>query len=116
MKASSERATGKTGQDRMNLDKETAYWREQHSKQPYAKNYSYEQFEHAYRTGYNSFLKYPGKKFEEVEDSLASDYDEAKPTSALPWDTVRPAVSSVWERMTGVLSPREPGRGVRDFI
>ena len=84
MKTSSERATGKTGQDRMNLDKETAYWREQHSKQPYAKNYSYEQFEHAYRTGYNSFLKYPGKKFEEVEDSLASDYDEAKPTSALP--------------------------------
>ena len=116
MKTSSDRATGKTDQDRMNLDKETAYWRERHSKQQYAKNYSYEQFEHAYRTGYKSFLKYPGKKFEEVEDSLASDYDEAKPTSALPWDTVRPAVSSVWERMTGVLSPREPGRGVRDFI
>ncbi|PYK71145.1 MAG: hypothetical protein DME42_11340 [Verrucomicrobia bacterium] len=53
---------------------------------------------------------------EEVEDSLASDYEEAKPSSALPWDTVRPAVSSVWERMSGVLSPREPGRGVRDFI
>src|SRR5204862_1243508 len=115
MKASSERATGKTGQDRMNLDKETAYWREQHSKQPYAKNYSYEQFEHAYRTGYNSFLKHRGRNFDEVEDSIASDYEEAKPGTALPWDTVRPAANSVWERMSGVISPREPGRGMRNW-
>jgi len=116
MKTSSETTEGEIDQGGMDPEKEAAYWREQHPKQPYAKTYSYEQFEHAYRTGYSSFLKYPGKKFEEVEDSLASDYDEAKPISALPWDTVRPAVSSVWERMTGVLSPREPGRGVRDFI
>src|SRR5947207_5817519 len=119
METGSETAGGKSnqrGSSRADPEKEAAFWREQHSKQPYAKNYSYEQFEHAYRTGYNSFLKYPGRKFEEVEDSLASDYEEAKPTSALPWDTVRPAVSSVWERMAGVLSPREPGRGVRDFI
>src|SRR5213080_5471155 len=112
MQTGSETAGGNANQSGgADPQKEAAYWREQHSKQPYAKNYSYEQFEHAYKTGYNSFFKYPGKQFEEVEDSLASDYDEAKPTSALPWDTVRPAVSSVWERMTGVLSPREPGRG-----
>ena len=97
-------------------EKEAAYWREQHLKQPYAQNYSYEQFEHAYRTGYNSFLKYPGRKFDEVEDSIASDYEEAKPGTALPWDTVRPAANSVWERMSGVISPREPGRGVRNWI
>lgn len=29
----------------------------QHPKQPCAKNYSYDQFEHAYRTGYDSFMK-----------------------------------------------------------
>ena len=116
MKTSSETTKGEIDQGGMDPEKEAAYWREQHPKQPYAKNYSYEQFEHAYRTGYHSFLKHPGRKLEEVEDSLAADYEEAKPSSALPWDTVRPAVSSVWERMTGVLSPREPGRGVRDFI
>src|SRR5439155_19727632 len=116
MKTSSERATGKTDQDRMNLDKETAYWREQHSKQPYAKNYSYEQFEHAYRTGYTSFLKNPGRKFGEVEDSVAVEYEQGKPDAALPWDTVRPAVSSVWERMAGVIGPRDPDRGVRGAI
>src|SRR5436190_15222390 len=55
-------------------EKEAAYWREQHPKQPYAKNYSYEEFEHAYRTGYDSFAKYPGQRFDEVEQSVAADY------------------------------------------
>lgn len=36
-------------------ENEAAYWQEQHSKQPYAKNSSYKQYEHAYRTGYNSY-------------------------------------------------------------
>lgn len=93
--------------------KEAVYWREQHSKQPYAKDYSYEEFEHAYRTGYGTFFKYPGKSFDEVEESVANEYEQAKPTSALPWDTVRPAVNSVWDRMSGVITPRDPGRGVR---
>ena len=95
---------------------EADYWRGEHPKQPYAKNYSYEQFEHAYRTGYDTFLKYPGERFDEVEESVAADYEQAKPGSALPWDTVRPAVSSVWERMSGVMGPRDPDRGVRGSI
>ena len=97
-------------------EKEAAYWREQHPKQPYAKNYSYEQFEHAYRTGYDSFSKYPGQRFDEVEESVAADYEQAKPASALPWDTVRPAASAVWDRMAGIISPRDPDRGIRGAI
>jgi hypothetical protein len=100
----------------VNPEKEAAYWREQHPKQPYAKSGSYEQFEHAYRTGYSSFLKYPGKKFDEVEESVAADYDTEKPGSALPYDTVRPAISSVWDRMAGVIGPRDPDRGIRGAI
>ena len=49
-------------------ENEAAYWKAQHSKQSYAKNSSYEEYEHAYRTGYSSFQKYPGKKFDEVEE------------------------------------------------
>ena len=97
-------------------ENEAAYWREQHPKQPYAKEGSYEQFEHAYRTGYNSFFKHRGRNFVDVEDSIALDYERAKPDSALPWDTVRPAVNAVWERMAGAISPRDPGRGVREWI
>src|SRR6266571_676350 len=71
-------------------EREAAYWREQHAKQPYAKNYPYEEFEHAYRTGYDTFFRYPGKGFDEVEESVATEYEQAKPTSALPWDIARP--------------------------
>ena len=80
------------------------------------KNYSYEEFEHAYRTGYDTFFKYPGKTFDEVEDSVAADYEEAKPGSALPWDTVRPAASAVFDRLGGVIGPRDSDRGIRGSI
>jgi hypothetical protein len=95
---------------------EVTYWRRRHGKQPYAKTYSYEEFEHAYRTGYTSFLNNPGKKFGEVVQSVAVEYEQGKPDAALPWDTVRPAVSSVWDRMSGVIAPRDPDRGVRGSI
>jgi hypothetical protein len=117
MQSSSETAGGKGNQnDQVNAQTLAAYWRRQHSKQPYAKNYSYEQFEHAYRTGCETFFKYPGKSFDEVEESVAADYDNAKPASALPWDTVRPAITSVWDRMAGVIGPRDPDRGMRGSI
>ena len=96
--------------------KEADYWREQHPKQPYAKEGSYEQFEHAYRTGYDTFFRYPGKSFDEVEESVATDYEQAKPASALPWDIACPAVNAVWEKMAGVIGPRDPDRGVRGSI
>jgi hypothetical protein len=102
--------------DQLDPEREAAYWREQHPKQPYAKDGSYEQFEHAYRTGYNSFFQYRGRKFVDVEDSIALTYEKSKPGSALPWDTVRPAVNAVWERMAGVIGPRDPDRGVRLWI
>jgi len=118
MQTGSETAGGEANQSGGGVDpeKEAAYWREQHPKQPYAKNSSYDQFEHAYRTGYNSFLKYPGKKFVDVEDSVALDYEQAKPGSALPWDTVRPAVNAMWDRLGGIISPRDPSRGVREWL
>jgi len=97
-------------------EREAAYWREQHAKQPYAKNYSYEEFEHAYRTGYDTFFRYPGKGFDEVEESVATEYEQAKPTSALPWDIARPAVNAVWEKMAGVIGARDPDRGIRGSI
>ena len=76
------------------------------------KNYSYDQFEHAYRTGYDSFMEYPGQTFDEVEDSVANAYEQGKPDSALPWDTVRPAASAVWDRLGGVIGPRDADRGL----
>ncbi|HEX4696528.1 MAG TPA: hypothetical protein VH254_02550 [Candidatus Udaeobacter sp.] len=117
MQTDSKRADSKANQGgKVDPEQEVAYWREQHRKQPYAKNYSYDQFEHAYRTGYDSFMKYPGQTFDEVADSVANDYEQGRPDASLPWDTVRPAASAVWDRLGGVIAPRDPDRGIRGSI
>jgi hypothetical protein len=94
--------------------KEEAYWRKQHAKQPYAdKNRSYEEYAPAYRTGAEAAVKHAGKKFEEIEDDIALDYEKARPEEALPWDHARPAVKAAWDKLAGVIGPRDVDRGVR---
>ena len=93
---------------------EEAYWREHHDRQPHAhKDYSYEHFAPAYRTGYEGAKKHAGKKFEEIEDTLALDYERNRADSPLPWDQARPATKAAWDRLGGVIAPRDVDRGTR---
>ena len=96
--------------------KEETYWREQHGTQPYAENRPYEDYAPAYRIGVEGAGKYAGRTYDEVEDSLASDYEKAHPGAAIPWDSARPAVRAAWDRLAGVISPRDPDRGTRGSI
>ena len=94
--------------------KEKIDWREHHAAQTYASGErSYEDFVPAYRTAQAAFSTHAGKKFEEIEDDLALDYEKHHPGSALPWDEARPAVQSAWDKLGGVISPRDPTRGIR---
>jgi hypothetical protein len=96
----------------MDAKNEENYWREQHDKQPFAKpDQTYEHYAPAYRTGYEGSQKYTGKKFEEIEADLAVDYEKHK--SALPWDDAKEAVRLAWDKMGGVIAPRDVDRGVR---
>ena len=93
---------------------EEAYWREQHTKQPYAdKSRSFDDYALAYRTGSEAAEKHKGKAFEEIEDELALNYERARPEEALPWDHARPAVKAAWDRLGGILGPHDSDRGVR---
>ena len=93
---------------------EEAYWRQNHDQQSHAhQDYNYEHFAPAYRTGFEGTKKYEGKKFEEIEDSLALDYERHRAGSALPWDHARPAVKAAWDRLGGVIGPRDVDRGTR---
>lgn len=95
-------------------DTEETYWRQQHAKQPYAdENLAYEHYEPAYRTGIRAAQEHAGKRFEEIEDDLALDYEKNKAGTGLPWDRARPAVKAAWDRIGGVISPRDPDRGAR---
>jgi len=94
--------------------KEESYWREQHSKQPYADQArSFDDYAPAYRTGAEAAVKYQGKDFEEIEDDVALDYQRNKPGSALPWDHARHAVHAAWAKLSHDIGPRDSDRGIR---
>lgn len=96
----------------MNWADEENYWREHHHKQPFVKpNHAYEQYAPAYRTGYEGFHKHPGKKFEQIEADLASDYQKLQPV--LPWNEAKGAARVAWDKLGGVIAPRDVSRGVR---
>jgi len=85
--------------------------------QPYAtEELHYEHFAPAYRVGYEGAAKHPGKTFEEIEDDLALDYSKHQPGAALPWDQARHASKAAWDKVSGVVSPRDPTRGIRGII
>ena len=87
------------------------YWREHHRKQPFAKPGPYDRYAPAYRTGYEGFHKHPDKKFEEVETDLARDYQKHQPV--LPWEDAKDAARVAWDKLAGVIVPRDVSRGVR---
>jgi hypothetical protein len=93
---------------------EEKYWREQHAKQPYAdKERPFEEYAPAYRTGAEAAQKYPGKKFEDIEDEVILDYERSPAGAALPWDHARHAVHAAWARLSGDIGPRDSDRGIR---
>ena len=98
----------------MSKSEEENYWREQHAKQPYAdKERPFEQYAPAYRVGAEAAQKYPGKKFEEIENEVILDYQRAEVGSALPWDHARHAVRAAWARLSSDIGPRDTSRGIR---
>jgi hypothetical protein len=110
--------TAKPGQNPKPVDlrAEEKYWREHHHTQPHASGGTYEQFAPADRVGAAAAEKYPGKQFHEIEDDIALDYEKHEVGSALPWDHVRGASKAAWSKVSGLISPRDPTRGMRGSI
>jgi hypothetical protein len=101
--------------DEKQWEQAEAFWREHHAKQPYA-NRSYDDYAAAYRYAWDTATKHAGKKFEEIEDEIALGYEKAQAGNALPWDTARPAVKAEWDRLGGVIAPRDTDRGIRSGL
>jgi hypothetical protein len=108
---------GRSVAEAVNPTQEEQYWRENHPGQPYASpDFGYEYYAPAYRTGYEGLTKYPGKKYEEIEDDLALDYEKNAIGSPLPWDRAQPAAKAAWEKLSGVTGPRDRTRGIRSGL
>jgi uncharacterized protein YcfJ len=77
---------------------EDAYWRDAHAKQPYySKDYGYDDYAPAYRTGYEGRVKYDGRAFDDIETDLEADYK--RHNGKLDWVDVKDATRNAWDRV-----------------
>src|SRR3954469_21653447 len=80
---------GKGIAEKIDPTREDAYWRENHTRQGWAKGRSYDEFRPAYRVGYEGYAQYGGGTFEEREAELRRQYESINPQ--VSWDEARPA-------------------------
>jgi uncharacterized protein (TIGR02271 family) len=98
---------GKGVAEKVNPTAEDAYWRERYQREPYYdKNYSYEDYQDAYRTGYEGYGRWggQGRSYDELEPELRREYEKNRGSSRLSWDNARSATRAAWYRFDRDLS------------
>ena len=91
---------GKGAAESVNPTVEDAYWRENYQTRPYIdKGADYESYRPAYRYGWESYDRYAGQAFEDVEPRLSSEWEARR--NPLGWPEARGAVRDAWDRVDG---------------
>jgi hypothetical protein len=93
---------GKAAAEAVNPTVETKYWREHHDSGPYADSAGYDEYEPAYRYGWENFNRRGGRQgqsFDSVESDLQRGWDQAKGKSGLLWDQAKAAARDAWNRV-----------------
>lgn len=91
---------GKGVAQEINPTTEDVYWSENYKTRPYIEqNASYDAYRPAYRYGVDSYTKYEGRSFDEIEPSLSKDWDRVRGNSTLSWDKASPAARDAYGRL-----------------
>ena len=94
---------------------EDEYWRESYSSRPYvAAGSSYDDYGPAYRYGVDSYGRYEGRPFDEVESDLERDWERARGESKLTWQNAKHATRDSWQRVSDTVERAVPGDSDRD--
>lgn len=91
---------GKDVAEQVNPSFEDTYWQETYTSSGYAEeDKTYEDYQPAYRTGYEGYDRYgkSGRTYSEVETDLQRDY-QSNQTGNLPWEQAKRAVKDAWNR------------------
>lgn len=100
-----------TQNDPRRFDAENEYWRARYDKEGYYEaGRTYDDYEGAYRTGYEARSRYPGRNFDDLEPDLRANWEAAKGRSQLGWERAKRAVRAAWDRMERAM----PGDADRD--
>ena len=89
--------------DNRTWDQEDLWWKENFKSRPYAAGGSYEEFQPAYRYGFESGRHNMGRTWSDVETDLRSGWDkyEHRGASGSTWENIKDAVRDAWHRVTG---------------
>jgi hypothetical protein len=89
---------------RIDAGAEDKYWRSSYEKEPYYnKSYGYDDYQPAYKLGYEGRGRYLGTTYNEVEDELSGDWEKVKGKSRLMWNDAKNAVRAGWHRVERAL-------------
>ncbi len=93
---------GKTAAESMDPTVEDAYWRKNYTSRPYyMEGVMYEEYQPAYRCGYELAKQHPDKSWSEASANVEANWNKAKDDSSLTWDKAKHAVKDAWDRVTG---------------
>lgn len=84
-------------------DVEDRWWRDNFASRPYATGRNYEEFQPAYRYGYESGQHHMGRTWNDVEADLQTGWDryEGRGGASSTWENIKEAVRDAWHRVTG---------------
>lgn len=92
---------------------EESYWRENHTSRPYyEKDYDYNDYHPAYRTGYEGYGTYRdrGMTYNQAEPHLRQDYESKYGSNGrLGWEKAKHATRDAWDRVERA-TPRDADR------
>ena len=95
----------------INPTEEDAYWRENYKTRSYVDtNRSYDDYQPAYKYGWESRARYGDRKWDDVETDLERGWDTAKGESRQTWNEAKHATRDAWHRVENKL----PGDMDRD--
>lgn len=94
---------------------EEAYWRDNYTSRPYVtRGSTFDDYGPAYRYGVDSYGRYNGRPFDEVEADLSRDWQRAKGSSKLSWENAKHATRDSWQRVSDTIERAVPGDSDRD--
>jgi len=93
---------GKVTAESVNPTFEDNHWRESYTTRSYADpNLQYEDYQSAYRIGYEGYDRSTDQNFYEAEPQLKRDYEThctQQGRAGLPWDKAKHAVQDAWDK------------------
>lgn len=90
---------GKGVAEHVNPTIEHDHWRNNYQNKPYYQaGRSYDDYAPAYQYGWESRTRYQGKKFNDVEPEMRTNWESSRGSCPLTWDQARHAVRDSWDR------------------